>query len=102
VGADKTTDYLKQEPMMLKCDGFDDCVFGVCERNGNTFIIYDKTRILLKLMKRDGKLMKRDGMTAVEAEEYYYFNIAGAFMDMGPGYIEEVSLKEIEESYEWT
>ena len=80
---------------MLKCDGFEDCVFGVCERNGNTFIIYDKTRILLKLMKRDG-------MTAVEAEEYYYFNIAGAFMDMGPGYIEEVSLKEIEESYEWT
>jgi len=41
-------------------------------------------------------------MTAVEAEEYYYFNIAGSFMDEGPGYIEEVSLKEIEESYEWT
>ena len=80
---------------MLKCDGFDDCVFGVCERNGETFIIYDKTRMLLKLMERDG-------MTAVEAEEYYYFNIAGAFMDMGPGYIEELDMKEIEESYEWT
>jgi len=80
---------------MLKCDGFDDCVFGVCERNGKTFIIYDKAKMLLKLMERDG-------MTAVEAEEYYYFNIAGSFMDVGPGYIEEVSLKEIEESYEWT
>jgi hypothetical protein len=79
---------------MLKCNGFDDCVFGVCERNGETFIIYDKPRILLKLMKRDG-------MTAVEAEEYYYFNIAGAFSNDGPGYITEMELPEIEEDYQW-
>jgi hypothetical protein len=79
---------------MLKCDNFDDCVFGVCERNGETFVIYDKPRMILKLMKRDG-------MSAVEAEEYFYFNIAGSFLDMGPGYITELSMHEIEESYEW-
>lgn len=79
---------------MLKADGFDDCVFGVCERNGETFIIYDKPRVLLKLMKRDG-------MSHVEAEEFFYFNIAGSFMAMGPGYITEMDMKEIEESYDW-
>jgi hypothetical protein len=79
---------------MLKADGFNDCVLGVCERNGQTFILYDKARIL-------AKLMSRDGMTAVEAEEYYYFNIAGAFMDFGPGYMTEMSIEEIEEDYQW-
>jgi hypothetical protein len=77
---------------MLKADGYDDCVFGICERNGETFILYDKPRILLKLMKRDG-------MSAAEAEEYFYFNIAGSFVDMGPGYLTEMDMHEIQEEY---
>ena len=77
---------------MLKADGFDDCVLGIAERNGETFVVYNKPRILLKLMKRDG-------MTAVEAEEYFYFNIAGSYIDGGPGYITEMDMHEIDENF---
>jgi hypothetical protein len=79
---------------MLKADGYDDCVWGICERNGETFVIYDKPRILLKLMKNDG-------MTHAEAEEFFYFNIAGSFFESGPGYATEFTLEEIQETYEW-
>ena len=78
---------------MLKADGFDDCIFGVCERNGEIFVLYDRQRMV-------DKLMKRDGMSSQQADEYIGYNIAGAFITDGPGYMYEMTLEEIEEYYE--
>lgn len=57
----------------LKADGFDDCVMGVASRCGTPDVLaYDVEKIILKLML--------DGMTREEAEEYFEFNIVGAYV----------------------
>lgn len=57
----------------LKADGFDDCVIGIASRCGTPDVIaYDVEKIILKLML--------DGMERDEAEEYFEFNIVGAYV----------------------
>jgi hypothetical protein len=66
---------------LLKADGFDDCIVGVCERAGQRFLVYDKDKVLDQL--------SRD-MGYVAAVEYFDFNIAGGWVgDSTPGYVEE-------------
>jgi hypothetical protein len=68
----------KEEPyQMLKADGFDDCAIGIAERCGmQPVLVYDMEKIVRKLMKRDG-------MSHEEAQEYFNFNIGGAYMGEG-------------------
>jgi hypothetical protein len=83
---------------MLKLDGFDDCVFGVAERNGETFIVYDRAAIIVKLQKSN--LTLEDEIARLEeAVEYYDYNILGSYLEGGPGYITEMTLEEINEEY---
>jgi len=67
---------------ILRIDGYDDCAVGLVSRCGqDPFIVYDAEKIIEKLM---GDGMDRDG-----AQEYFDFNIAGAWMGMTtPGFIE--------------
>jgi len=76
---------------MLKADGFDDCILGVSEGAalGNLeepeLLVYSSSKIIEKLAK---------DMTQEEAEEYFDFNILGAYMGAGTpifvrDYIEE-------------
>jgi len=59
---------------ILTADGFDYALIGVCERAGQpTIAMYDKDKCLLILQERDG-------MTEEEAEEYFYFNVVGAWV----------------------
>ncbi|NBV78155.1 hypothetical protein EBR66_08395 [bacterium] len=59
---------------LLKMDGFDDCIVGICERYGmDTVLAYDREKVL-------AKLMSRDGMTEEEANEFFEFNQIGAWM----------------------
>lgn len=69
---------LKEEPyQMLKADGFEDCAIGVVERCGmHPVLVYDMEKIVKKMMKRDG-------MSHEEAQEYFDFNIGGAYMGEG-------------------
>lgn len=58
---------------MLKMDGFDDCVVGICERFGMEAVLaYDRDKVIEKLVA--------DGMTQEEAEEFFEYNQIGAWM----------------------
>lgn len=58
---------------MMKMDGYDDCILGICERFGQEPIIaYDKSKVIQKLQK--------DGMTEEEALEYFDYNQLGAYV----------------------
>lgn len=58
---------------MLKMDGFDDCVVGICERFGMEAVLaYDRDKVIEKLVA--------DGMTQEEAEDFFEYNQIGAWM----------------------
>ena len=57
----------------MKMDGYDDCIEGVAERFGQpNHIIYNVDKVLKKLVKQ--------GMTPHEAQEWYEFNMLGAYV----------------------
>jgi hypothetical protein len=61
---------------LLVMDGYDDCIVGVAHRFGpsghETFVVYDRRRILQKLMA--------EGLSEDEAFEFHEFNQSGAFL----------------------
>jgi hypothetical protein len=62
---------------MMRVDGFDDCCLGVVSRIGyQDLFCYDTLAIIQTLMTRDG-------MSEEEAEEYFDFNIIGAWVGGG-------------------
>ena len=62
-------------------DGFDDCIVGIVQRFNDTFVVYDREKVLKKLMDRDG-------MTHEEAVEFWAFNQIGAWVGDGtPGFL---------------
>jgi hypothetical protein len=64
------------EPM-LKMDGFNDCIAGVCLRFGQQpIVIYDKAKVIAKLVA--------DGCgSEEEAEEFWSFNQIGSWVGNG-------------------
>lgn len=59
---------------LLVCDGLDDAIVGVVRRYGmETITLYDRNKVI-KI------LMERDDMTHDEAEEFFDFNIIGAWV----------------------
>lgn len=61
----------------LQLSGYDDCIVGIAERcSQGTLLVYDVDRVI-------EKLMSRDSMTYNEAQEFFQFNIAGAWMGEG-------------------
>lgn len=66
-GSDESAD-------VLLADGFDAAFLGVLERFGMEPIsVYDRAKCI-------EILMTRDGMTDEEAEEYFSFNVTGAWV----------------------
>lgn len=51
----------------------DEAIIGVAERFNDTFVVYDKQKVL-EIM------VKRDGMSYEEAMEFFDFNIVGAWV----------------------
>jgi len=71
-------DIAEQYPEALKADGFDDCIIGVTTGG---CIAYDATKML-------EQMCSQDHMTMEEAQEYFDFNIDGAYMgEYTPMYI---------------
>jgi len=65
------------ERTVLRMDGFDDCAVGLVERFGmEPVICYDKTKVIRKLMTRDG-------MSMSDAVEFFHTNQLGAWMGDG-------------------
>ena len=70
---------------LLKADGFDECIIGICDRYGQEQLVaYDKEKVIKKLMK--------DKMSYEEAIEYFEFNIIGAWVgEKTPVFITKIS-----------
>jgi hypothetical protein len=55
-------------------DGFDDCILGLVRRfSGPTTVLYDRAKCI-------DALVKDQGMTHEEAEEWMGFNVEGAWV----------------------
>lgn len=80
----------------LKMDGFDSAIIGIAEVPGQGMLLAYSEEAILKT------LVERDGMTEEDAEEYYTFNILGAYVGPGQpiivcGMIPEDALRSLEE-----
>ena len=61
----------------LLADGFEEAVLGIAERCGQpTLVVYDAARCI-------EILIRRDGMSEEEAEEFFSFNTLGAWAGEG-------------------
>ena len=66
-------DYLAEiNPEALSMKGYDDCIVGICHFYSGHVVAYDRKKVI-------EKLMKRDGMTIEEAEEFFEYNIRGSY-----------------------
>jgi hypothetical protein len=64
---------LYDDPDLLFADGFDDAIIGITNGfNGPYTVVYDINKIISRLIE--------DGMTHEEAEEYFDYNIIGAYV----------------------
>jgi hypothetical protein len=64
---------LDEDLLFMDPESFDEAIVGYIERaNSPPVVCYNKDKVLEILMK--------DGMDWEEAEEYYYYNIVGAYM----------------------
>ena len=80
---------------LLVMDGYDDCIVGVVHRFNDTFVLYDRQRVLQRLMA--------EGMSYAEALEFHEFNQVGGWV--GPhtvGFLETPELEELEEPQDGT
>ena len=59
-------------PNLLKADGYDKAIVGIGFKFNTPSLVYDKRKVLLALAQ--------GGMTEEEAEEFFDFNIQGAYM----------------------
>lgn len=76
------------DPEALLLDGFDRSIIGTAQRCGQPLVVvYSRVGIIGELMD--------DGMTEEEAEEYFEFNIGGAWVgNRTPVIVEELSYAE--------
>ena len=63
----------EQDPDLLFADGFDLALLGCVQRFNQTVVLYDRQKCIQVLMNRDG-------MSSEEAEEFFEFNVVGAFV----------------------
>jgi hypothetical protein len=72
---DRINEYLdERDESALFADGFGEAIIGLGGQfNKGPFVVYDQQKVL-------EILMERDGMTAEEAEEFFDFNVAGAWV----------------------
>jgi hypothetical protein len=74
---------LDTDDEMLKADGFEGAFLGVCRRFGQQPIIAYSRELCVET------LMRRDGMDDEEADDFFCFNVLGAWVGEGtPAFIE--------------
>lgn len=66
------SEILQDGDELLMADGLDDCLIGVARIFDKRIAVYDTSKVLAKL--------EADGMTSEEAEEYFEYNIVGAYV----------------------
>lgn len=69
---------------ILLADGLDNAFMGVASRDGKNVAVYGKTKCVMELMRQNK-------WTIEEAEEYFSFNVEGAYVgDRTPLFMEEL------------
>ena len=63
-----------RESSALSADGFDDAILGVVD------VVNTESRIAYSVTACINILMQRDGMTYIDAMEYFSYNVEGAYM----------------------
>ena len=58
---------------LLFADGYDEAILGIGTRNGEEIVVYNAEKVI-RILRR------RDGMSLDEAEEFFDFNVAGAWV----------------------
>lgn len=72
-------------------EGFEEAFIGIGQQYNRYFAIYDRDACI-KI------LMERDGMDEDEAEEYFEFNVTGAWVGHGtPVFVSKMSLEDATE-----
>ena len=67
----------EENPKALFADGFDDALIGIARRaTQEPLVAYDREKCIRTLMDRDG-------MSREDAEEFFEFNVIGAWMGEG-------------------
>lgn len=80
-----------EKQILMRMDGFDDCVIGLVTRYGqdSPCICYDTDLVISKLMLQ--------GMTREEAEEFFAHNqIAAWFGDGTPFFLTRMTMEQID------
>ena len=60
-------------PEALLADGFEEAIVGTVQQFNKTLVCYDREECI-------DILIKRDGMDCEDAEEFFEFNVQGAYM----------------------
>ena len=73
--------FLSEDETILLADGFEKAFLGIARQFGKPFAVCDRTMCIAILFDQ--------GMTLDEAEEYFQFNVEGAYVgDTTPAFIE--------------
>lgn len=72
--ADETMEVLEAHEALLAV-GFEKALIGYAERFNDVFAIYDRERVI--------EILVEQGLSHEDAEEYFGFNVVGAWMGSG-------------------
>jgi hypothetical protein len=76
----KIDDHLGDESILF-ADGFDEAFVGIARQFGVPFAVYDRAKCV--------EILAAQGMSEDEAEEYFAFNVEGAYVgENTPAYLE--------------
>jgi hypothetical protein len=82
---EKNIDILGEDENVLLADGFDDAFVGIGRQFGRPIAVYDRFECI--------EILIRDGMSEEEAEEYFQFNVEGAYVgENTPIFLENVRI----------
>ena len=62
---------VKLDPDLLFADGYDDCIIGLAFRDETPVVLYSASAVKNKIA---------DNMPYPDAEDYFYFNVAGSYV----------------------
>lgn len=68
--------------VLLVMEGYDDCIIGTVSQFNRTFVVYDRRKVI-------NKLMSEQEMSEEEAWEFHEVNQVGAFIgETTPGFLD--------------
>lgn len=76
-------DEMLDEESVLLADGFEDAFIGIARQFNRTFAVYDREKCI--------EILTENGMHEDEAEEYFQFNVEGAYLgESTPAFLEKL------------